>query len=97
MGGYGGTGMHPGGHGGGQGLGLGGGQGVGGGQDGADGQVFCDWAQLQPPVVVYLQFGFISSLLKTVVFLSTTSRVYSSNCQRTRTAVLFALNRAVFP
>lgn len=48
MGGYGG------GHGGGQGLGLGGGQGAGagGGQDGADGQVFCDWAQLQPPVVV---------------------------------------------
>ena len=54
MGGYGGTGMHPGGHGGGQGLGLGGGQGAGagGGQDGADGQVFCDCAQLQPPVVV---------------------------------------------
>lgn len=50
MGGYGGTGMHPGGHG----LGLGGGQGAGagGGQDGADGQVFCEWAQLQPPVVV---------------------------------------------
>ena len=46
--------MHPGGHGGGQGLGLGGGQGAGagGGQDGADGQAFCDWAQLQPPVVV---------------------------------------------
>lgn len=46
--------MHPGGHGGGQGLGLGGGQGAGagGGQDGADGQVFCDCPQLQPPVVV---------------------------------------------
>ena len=28
------------------------GAGAGGGQDGADGQVFCDWAQLQPPVVV---------------------------------------------
>ena len=52
MGGYGGAGMHPGGHGGGQGLGLGGGQGVGGVQDGADGQVFCDCPQLQPPVVV---------------------------------------------
>lgn len=54
MGGYGGIGMHPGGHGGGQGLGLGGGQGAGagGGQDGADGQVFCDCPQLQPPVVV---------------------------------------------
>ena len=53
MGGYGGTGMHPGGHGGGQ-EGLGGGQGAGagGGQDGADGQVFCDCPQLQPPVVV---------------------------------------------
>ena len=53
-GGHGGTGMHPGGHGGGQGLGLGGGQGAGagGGQDGADGQVFCDCPQLQPPVVV---------------------------------------------
>ena len=55
MGGYGGTGMHPGGHGGGQGgLGAGGGQGagVGGGQDDAGGQIFCDWAQPQPPVVV---------------------------------------------
>ena len=55
MGGYGGTGMQPGGHGGGQGgLGLGGGQGAGagGGQDEADAQLFCDWPQEQPPVVV---------------------------------------------